>query len=378
MNRSKSWGRHLVVLGLGLLALTMAVSPLAGAAAAPVRGEYDAAVQKAAGWIAGQQQPDGSFPGFGPGSTADALFALTAAGRSGDPRVTGGLSALDYLASKAPSYVKTPGAAAKTLLAIAATGETRDSANFGGVDLLTIMLSSYDAASGHYGKDVTGQALVILAFVAYGQAIPPAALTWLANAQGSEGGWAFDGSTGAGSADTNTTGLVLQALAAGQGSNASVAQKAIAYLHTQQNPDGGFPYQHGPGNASDANSTAMVIMGLQAAGENPDSAAWKQGGASPLDFLSSLQNASGALRFQATPADDNAGATYQAVPALAQMTLPIAHLQHPGTGGPLPGAPTPGMPTTGSGDGFAAPLIALLAALALLAAGTRLRVGRGA
>ncbi|HMA37075.1 MAG TPA: prenyltransferase/squalene oxidase repeat-containing protein, partial [Chloroflexia bacterium] len=270
MNRVSRQAPRLVMLVLALAALLLAGAP--GATAAPAAGEYDAAVQKAATWIVGQQQADGSFPGFGVGSTADAIYALAAAGRDVRAVAKNGVTPIGFLTTKAKDYAKTPGAAAKLLLALATARDSTDPHNFGGVDLLQVIDNGYDAASGHYGKDVTGQALVLLAGKALNQPVPPAAVDWLVKAQAVDGGWAFDGSTDAGKADTNTTGLVLQALAAAHAGNATVVQKALAYLHAQQEADGGFAYQKGPGNASDTNSTALVAMGLQAAGESPDGA----------------------------------------------------------------------------------------------------------
>src|SRR5437773_3671816 len=86
-----------VLLGVALLGVVAAPAALA----APQRGAGDAAVQKAAHWILGHQQPDGSFPGFGVGSTADAILALAAAGQPANPRASSGMSALDYLAGQA-------------------------------------------------------------------------------------------------------------------------------------------------------------------------------------------------------------------------------------------------------------------------------------
>ncbi|MDQ2806361.1 MAG: terpene cyclase/mutase family protein [Chloroflexota bacterium] len=350
------------------------------AAAAPVAGPYDAAVKTAADWILGQQQPDSSFPGFGVGSTADALFGLTAAART--PVAESGVLPLGFLAGKAKDYAKTPGAAAKLILAQVAAGPALELHNFGGVDLLKVITDSYDTASGHYGKDVTGQALVILALSATGQNVPGPALDWLVGAQATDGGWAFDGSKEAGKADTNTTGLVLQALA-GHGSTRSSGGQALTYLHAQQNADGGFAYQKGPGADSDSNSTALVIMGLRAAGEDAAGASWRQSGKGPLDLLLSLQNPSGAFRYQASQADDNAGATYQALPALAGAVLPVRYSDYLANGQPthLPGGsggtanPYPGMPNTGGGADPVPVTLAILA-LALLAGGSRLRTRR--
>ena len=110
----RTWTRRAsVTLGL--------IVALAAPGAALAARANDAAVQKAAGWVAGQQKPDGSFPGFGVGSTADAVIGLAAAGET-----TKIPAAVRYLESQAPAYAKTPGAAAKLLLALAAAGSAQD------------------------------------------------------------------------------------------------------------------------------------------------------------------------------------------------------------------------------------------------------------
>jgi hypothetical protein len=113
-------------------------------------------------------------------------------------------------------------------------------------------------------------------------------------------------------------------------------------------------------------------MGLIAVGEDP--AAWQQGGAFPLEFLVRLQNPSGALRYQAAQAEDNGGATYQAIPALAGLALPLPHTLASGTAPVI--APAPGMPTTGNGPNPAIPVGLLLAGLVLVLSGRRLAARR--
>ncbi|MEU3710253.1 prenyltransferase/squalene oxidase repeat-containing protein [Streptomyces catenulae] len=66
--------------------------------------------------------------------------------------------------------------------------------------------------------------------------------------------------------DTNQTGAAVQALAALGGHGATV-EKAVHWLRSVQNDDGGWPSM--PGSASDANSTAVVIGALTAAGQDP-------------------------------------------------------------------------------------------------------------
>jgi hypothetical protein len=362
-------GRAVAALALLLAGLAGSLLP-AGATGTPAPNP--AAADKALAWMRAQQGADGSFPGFGAGSTADAVYAFAARGVDSNTVTNGGKSPIDYLASKAGDLTKTAGGTAKLALAVALAGH--DPRNFAGLDLSNTINSFVDPATGHYGTDVTGQALVVLALVAMQNAGHPQTFDWLLAQQGPEGGWAFGGDQKPGAADTNTTGLVLQALASVSARPSFQPQidKALAYLHTQQNADGGFPYAQGDpnGSASDANSTALVVMALVAVGEDPAGAAWSQAGHTPAAALLTFQNAGGAFRYQMDQPDDNGGATYQAVPALLQRALPFAPVAPP-TSVPPTGIPTPGMPTTGTPA--PAPLWPLGVALAVLAGGLWLR-----
>ena len=358
--------RALAVLALALALLT-AVVP---AGAAPPDPQTNGSAARALAWMRTQQQPDGGFPGFGAGSTADAVYAIVAAGDRPAAFVSGGNTPYAFLAAKATDLAKTPGGAAKVLLALYA-GELGPGGvhSFGGVDLLQAITSKLDPATGHYGADVTGHALAILAQRAVGAPIDPRAVDWLVSAQGPEGGWAFGGDKSPGAADTNTTALVLQALAvSGPAANQAAVTHALAYLHGQQNADGGFPYaQSDPnGSASDANSTASVVLGLTALCQDPAGAAWTKGGHSAVAALAAFQNASGAFRYQTAQPDDNAGATYQATQALIEAPLPGLT---PG-GGCAFTTPAPGMPATGQPQW---PLLPVGAGLALAVAGLVLR-----
>jgi hypothetical protein len=355
------------ILAALLLLLAGLIGSLHSTLAAPTIAPNTAAADKALAWMRAQQLADGSFPGFGAGSTADAVYAIAARGQDPNSYTKDGKSPLDYLASKATDLTKTAGGTAKLSLAVSLAG--KDPFNFAGLNLNSKIDSFVDPATGHYGQDVTGQALVILALVAQQAAGHPDSFNWLLAQQGPEGGWSFSGDKTPGAADTNTTGLVLQALTSVPARDLFKTQidRALAYLHTQQNADGGFPYAQGDPNssASDANSTAMVVMALVAAGEDPAGAAWSKGGKTPAAALLTFQNASGAFRYQQDPPDDNGGATYQAVPALLERALPFAPVAVPIS------APAPGMPTTGSPA--PAPLWPFGIALALLAGGALLR-----
>lgn len=352
-------------LALALLAALLLAPAARAAQVAPAE-----AAARALDWVRAQQQPDGSFPGFGPGDTADAVVAFVAAGEDPAALKTGDASALDYLAAQAASYAASgPGGAAKLIMAAVAAGE--DPTSFGGVNLLEQLGASYDPATGQYGPDVYGHTLAMLAVRAAGASPSPAAVARLLALQLEDGGWSFDGTAETGS-DTNTTSLAVMALV-GQRQADGARARAMAYLKDQQNDDGGFPYsQSSPfGGDSDANSTAAAIQAIVAAGQDPESDAWSPGGTSPLEALAALQNASGALRFQAGQADDNALATYQAIPALLGKALPVATASVSGAAAMVaPAAPAggAGLPTTGAPAELPAAALALLG-LALLALG---------
>jgi hypothetical protein len=300
---------------------------LASALLAPVvqaAGPYPDLALGALGWIAGQQQPDGSFPGFGPATTADAVFAICAAG--GDPNgfLQNGRSPISYLAANAAALAANPGSAAKTVLALVCAGH--DPRAFAGTDLIAAVEQAADPTTGQFGYDLTSHTLAVFALAATGRPIPSAAISWLLQAQTPEGGWSWSGDPASGGADTNSTALALEALAAGGVAAADPAiQNGLAYLHTQQNVDGGFPYANPSpyGTDTDANSTAYVVQALVATGQDPEGSAWSVNGNTPLTALWKLQLPGGALEWQAG-FGENALATYQAVPALMLKPFPLA------------------------------------------------------
>lgn len=289
---------------------------------APVAAQtQDPAIDKAVAYIRSQQQPEGSFAGFGPASTADAVFALSAAGVNIAEVKQGGKSAIDYIRAQAPSAGKDAGVAAKFVIALLLSGQSPLLPD--GTDLVQQVESGYKAETARYGNDVTSHAYALIALRAAGS--PSAQKSEAADAlkklQLPDGGWSFDGTPQTGS-DTNTTSLAIQALVA-VGDQSDAVAKGLAYLRAQQNSDGGFPFSQTSqfGNASDANSTALSLQAIIAAGG--DMGTFTKDGKTPADRLRAFQNPSGAFRYQDTQPDDNAFATYQAVPALAGKTLPL-------------------------------------------------------
>lgn len=133
------------------------------------------------------------------------------------------------------------------------------------------------------------QSLTLLAQHTVGVVPAPAAVTWLTGQQCANGSFAAfradparacDGKT---AADSNSTAAAAQALAALGGHRTAVG-KAVTWLKSTQNKDGGWGYT--PGGATDANSTSVVIGALTAAGERP--AEVRADGHSPYDALLEL------------------------------------------------------------------------------------------
>ncbi|MER7488905.1 prenyltransferase/squalene oxidase repeat-containing protein [Streptomyces sp. NPDC126497] len=148
------------------------------------------------------------------------------------------------------------------------------------------------------------QSLALLAQHTAGVEPAKAAVDWLTGQQCADGSFApyradtakaCDAKT---TVDTNQTAAAVQALAA-LGGHDDVTKKAVGWLKSAQNEDGGWGYT--AGGASDTNSTSVVIGALAAAGEEP--AEVKKDGKSPHDALLGLAlpcegDGAGAFAFQ--------------------------------------------------------------------------------
>ncbi|MEV5881374.1 prenyltransferase/squalene oxidase repeat-containing protein [Streptomyces sp. NPDC052020] len=152
--------------------------------------------------------------------------------------------------------------------------------------------ASASAPVGLYGTadptydGVWRQSLALLAQDTVGVEPPARAVDWLTGQQCADGAFApfradpakpCDAKT---MVDTNSTAAAVQALAALGGHDAATG-KAVAWLKSAQNKDGGWGYS--PGGPSDANSTSVVIGALVAAGQKPERVA--RGGKTPYDAL---------------------------------------------------------------------------------------------
>ena len=314
-----------VVTALGLIGACALFGVQSGRV---VQAQEDPA-SRALAYLQAQQAANGSIAGP-TGSYADSeLFAIAAAAAGYDPNALSapsGASVMSYLAANAAAActASDPGACGELIQAVVAA--RGDPTSFGGQDLLTTLegAGSYDGTTGEYGDgEAFTQALAIQGLVAAGQPVPPAAVTFLVNAQDSDGGWDYedvkDDTTNLyDTSDTNSTAMVLMALDAT--GDHSCDTGALTWLAGQQDSDGGFPYQ--PGAGSDSDSTALVVQAVIATGGDPFAAPWTVDGVTPLAYLEDTQDTDGGFPYQAGDGSDPF-TTSEVPPALLLQTYPI-------------------------------------------------------
>lgn len=315
------------------------------------------------------QNPDGGFGGdLGGESNQDfsawVTFALAADSiNPQDQAINGGMDAYTYLTTHAvralheelcKPIVCTTSLERELLVADAAGTSPHD---YGGIDLVGELLArklpdgSFPFVPGGRGEiNDTIYAILSLSLVAEpaAQSAVKHATEWLIAQQNPDGSWSPQNSkTEAGEVDM--TGAALQALSTpGQPDPGEAQQKALIYLHEAQEPDGGFPERPGEGESNVA-STAWAVQGLWAAGENPEN--WVKGsGREPLDYMESLQQPDGHIRYRAREDLNGVWMTAYVAPAFAGQPLPIPPVPRSTKGTPTPPSPETPTPSPGSAE----------------------------
>ncbi len=312
-----------------LVATLQVVPALAGSPA--LTPSRRVAARRAMGWMGTQRTAEGGFEGFNPGATLDAVLALASWGLEANPANPAGRTPADYLASQAPDYAgRGASAAGKLLAGTVALGA--DPRQFGGLDLVAAVEATRNV-TGTYGTGNTWDtSWAILGLAAAGAGVPPPAIDGLLAAASPGAGWGF--AARAPEPDVDSTGLALQALAAGLGAaggavtepgpDGAAVAAATAWLRTQLHPSGAF---RGYGAQPSAASTALALGGLAAWGQEVEGPGWRADAAgalarrSPVDGLLALQSPRGG--FAGFAGADDPGATYAALLGLALRPLPI-------------------------------------------------------
>lgn len=281
-------------------------------------------------YIATQQQADGSFAGFGVGSTIDAILAIDAAG--GVPQnfvSSAGKRPLDYLATKAANYATSAAASGKLLAGIvAADAEPR---NFAKLNLVISTTVHYNPSTGAYGTSVYDQAWAIIGLSAAGHTVPDAAVARLLAMRASNGGWGF---TAGDTPDVDSTSIALQALAATTKPDTACTAsadtiKGITFLRANTHPDGGFL---GYGGSASAASTGQGLQALAAFQHPARGPSWSSVTTAtlandlriitPLDGLLAMQTPQGGFPGFSGPNDPDS--TYQVLAGMAGHAYPAS------------------------------------------------------
>ena len=336
------WNRLPGTVGAALIAVS-----LTGVVLAP--SSADARVpepaREARAWLEGRQNRDGGF-GSSPGSsssitmTARAAIGFAAAGKNPFDVNRFGTSPIGYLTVNQRS-IDDAGELALTILALHAARV--DPRTFAGRNLVSDLERKrrFDRT---FGGKVNVAAYAALAFRSAGSSGSASSVTdWLKSAQGSGNqGWGISAEA---PSDPDSTGTVLQLFAPG-----NRADRALAWLDGVQRPSGGFP-----GSSSiptvNSQSTGMVLQGLAALGYAPGKLT--RDGRNGLDFLEARQRSSGAIDYSATSDQTAVWVTADALVALSGKSLPVTGPERspvtPPSGGPTSGGSTGGSPAAGSG-----------------------------
>jgi hypothetical protein len=180
-------------------------------------------------------------------------------------------------------------------------------------------VASFQRSGGNIGDAVNSNAFGIMAYRAAGLVVPEGAVAWHKSVQNADGGW---GNNPGGASNPDMTGASIMALlAAGVGQGDEAVASGLAYLHSIQAPEGGFSFQAG---GSDVSATAWCVQAIAAAGQDPGGAEWSNGGATPLDYLLSMQAADGHFTWTAGRDMNPVWTTAYAVCALAGKPFPVA------------------------------------------------------
>src|SRR4051794_11187531 len=209
---------------VAVLALAVAFS----AAAEPARAASPAA--HAAAYLKRAENRDGGF-GAAPGQRSSQLYtgwaALGLASAGKRAPVTG------YLRRNVGGLTEI-GEVERTVLVLSALG--RSPRSFGGRDLIGSILR-HRRRDGSISGFVSYTAFGVLALRGAGVHLPAGMLPYLARAQNHDGGFGISPDV---PSDSDMTGAVLQALAAGGRARSRTASRAVAWLRGTQGADGGF------------------------------------------------------------------------------------------------------------------------------------------
>jgi hypothetical protein len=329
-------------MAVAALAVASASAVATAAIAATSNPQRQKSIDSTVRFLQESQRPSGGFakPGTKPSQSISAwvALALAAAGINPQDQATCGVDAYAFLESHFAAGIEeeiarpqvATTAFERELLIVDAAGT--DPHDFAGYDLVAeIVARQGEDGSTPYVPDGKGQvndavfAILALSPVAEprAQAAVQKAADWLLGEQNPDGGWNWQNKGQ--ESEVDLTGAAIEALSAAGRHDTDAQQRAVAFLHRSQRPEGGFT--EFPGKEAEANvaSTAWGVQGLWAAGENPED--WRTGSAEvseePLGYMESLQQPDGHIRWKKSSDLNGIWVTAYVAPAFAGQALPI-------------------------------------------------------
>jgi hypothetical protein len=303
--------RTLQVALLAIAALLIA-APIASAASTNA-----AAVKKGVSWM--RKAPLTQFPGSG--FRSDALFALTAARRSGAAVPFSSRERfLHSIQADANSYAGSAGATAKVILAAVAGSQNPRCFGPAGErsDFLDALNSQYSSKTGRFGGTAFDHGLALAALKAAHARVPAKAIKFAKSRRG-KFGWGF-GLVAKGGDDVESTAVMIQGLrAAGVSRRDKGLRAAMRWITYQRNVDGGYnPATSKLAGETQADTTAYAIEAADSM--RSDRQLMKRA----KRALRALQETNGAFRSQPSANSDFKGiATSNAVLALSGRHIPV-------------------------------------------------------
>jgi prenyltransferase beta subunit len=316
-----------------LISALVAAALLSGAAAAtPPWTANQGQLDKTVSYMRSAQNADGGFGGSA-GQPSDPLFsawvvmALAAAGiNPKDQHVVGGIDAYTYVTAHAGALSDTTDFERAMLVAVSSGTSPRD---FGGRDLVAAILTrrlpdgSFTHAAGGTVGGINDTAFAMLGLSATDEptknTISSRGAAWLVGVQSDDGGWSWAPGR---EESSDMTAAVIQALriAPRTVKRAEAERRGWAYLRATQRDDGGFAQTPGDPESNSA-STAWALQAMWASAIDPTT--WRRPGGTPLDYLASLQQPDGSIKYMKGRNLNDLWMTAYAAPALAGYPLPV-------------------------------------------------------
>jgi hypothetical protein len=277
----------------------------------------DSNIALALNWLRSQQQADGSIRSFAISSWA----AMAIASSQEDPKDwrNGGSSVVEYLESNV-GLLSSCSDYSRFLLSIVAAGVDPQTVTRDGVDIVAKLESFYDGTQFGDPSLTNDDYWAVMALVSAGvHASDPRIQNTLsfirANQNATDHGWSW--AVGQGSDVDNTAAAIMALISAGEPVSSTSVASGLSYMKSKQTDTGGF---NSFGSAS-AETDSWAIQAIVAAGQDPTSSDWTQNGKTPVDDLSSFQDAGGG--FKDPTGSPSAWTSSYAIPALLGKHYPI-------------------------------------------------------